>query len=37
MGDVADILGLYEKSISSDGIAAEFFAEKPKAVAEGKT
>jgi DNA methyltransferase 1-associated protein 1 len=36
MGDVADILGLNEKSNSSADIAAKFFAEKPKAVGKGK-
>ena len=36
MGDVADILGLNEKSSSSADVAAKFFAEKPKAVGKGK-
>ena len=36
MGDVADILGLNERSNSSADVAAKFFAEKPKAVGKGK-
>lgn len=36
MGDVADILGLNEKTNSSADIAAKFFAEKPKAQGKGK-